>query len=281
MKIFQFFFQGSNIQRVFISFNILCLVLLLFSYKLEASSLILSTFDENNENWSIDGGSLTHSLQNGNPNGYIKLKDTKDTFMSLSAPDMFHGDLSEFIGGKLSFDAKMIFRNGSVISTFGTVEISNGYSKVVLDIAETLPSTDKWTSYSASLVATEWDVSDEKMQMVLSNVTSITINLEADSKVSEEIGFDNFYISKECIVIDSDEDGVPDQWDKCPNTPEGYYTNKYGCYTQGLYTEEQMNNMVKAILTWGDINDDKKIDLTEAIHALRVTSGVTEPEMNQ
>jgi len=281
MRIFKIFFQGIKIQHVLFSFKISCLVLLLFTYTLEASSIILSNFDENDENWSIDGGSLTHSLQNGNPNGYIKLKDTEGTLMSLSAPDIFHGDLSGFIGGKLSFDAKMIYRNGLVVSTFGTVEISNGYSKVILDIADTLPATDRWTTYSVSLEATEWDVSDEKMQMILSNITSITISVEADSKESEVIGFDNFYISKECIVIDSDNDGVPDQWDQCSNTPEGYYTNKYGCYTQGLYTEEQMNNMVKAILTWGDINDDKKIDLSEAIHALRVTSGVTEPAMNQ
>jgi len=29
--------------------------------------------------------------------------------------------------------------------------------------------------------------------------------------------------------IDSDQDGVPDIWDHCPNTPEESYTNRYGC----------------------------------------------------
>ncbi|MDA3787939.1 MAG: hypothetical protein PF503_05555 [Desulfobacula sp.] len=45
----------------------------------------------------------------------------------------------------------------------------------------------------------------------------------------------------------------------------------------GCYTEEQMNQMVGAILTWGDMDGDKKITLIEAINALRVISGVTEP----
>jgi len=81
------------------------------------------------------------------------------------------------------------------------------------------------------------------------------------------------------VYADSDNDGVIDNWDNCPGTPEGSCVDKHGCHVTGLYTEEQMNQMVSAILTWGDINGDKKIDLSEAIHALRVTSGVTEPAM--
>ena len=42
----------------------------------------------------------------------------------------------------------------------------------------------------------------------------------------------------------------------------------------GLYTQEEMDSMVNSILTWGDIDGDKKIDLREAIHALQVTSGI-------
>jgi len=78
---------------------------------------------------------------------------------------------------------------------------------------------------------------------------------------------------------DSDRDGVADQWDTCPDTPTDSWVNKNGCPASGLYTEEQMNQMVQSILTWGDINGDKKIDLSEAVHALRVTSGVTEPAL--
>jgi len=81
------------------------------------------------------------------------------------------------------------------------------------------------------------------------------------------------------VCSDLDNDGVIDNWDNCPGTPEGSYVDKNGCRVTGLYTEEQMNQMVSSLLTWGDINGDKKIDLSEAIHALRVTSGVTEPAM--
>ena len=77
--------------------------------------------------------------------------------------------------------------------------------------------------------------------------------------------------------IDSDKDGVIDEWDQCPDTKEGSWINSSGCPATGLYTEEQMNQMVSSILLWGDINGDNKISLIEAIKALRVTSGITEP----
>ena len=88
--------------------------------------------------------------------------------------------------------------------------------------------------------------------------------------VLAEIKFSN-------TCTDSDSDGVPDQWDTCPDTPTNSWVNKSGCPASGFYTEEQMNQMVEAILTWGDTDGDKKITLIEAIQALRVTLGVTEP----
>ena len=43
---------------------------------------------------------------------------------------------------------------------------------------------------------------------------------------------------------------------------------------EGLYTEEQMNEMVMRILAWGDIDGDNKVSLAEIIHNLRQISGV-------
>lgn len=76
---------------------------------------------------------------------------------------------------------------------------------------------------------------------------------------------------------DSDGDGVADHIDKCPNTPPNSWVNKEGCPASGFYTQEQVDQIIASILTWGDTNGDKKIGLAEAIHALQVSSGVTEP----
>jgi len=38
--------------------------------------------------------------------------------------------------------------------------------------------------------------------------------------------------------FDSDEDGVIDDWDKCPNTINGSWINSIGCPAQGLYIQK-------------------------------------------
>ena len=93
--------------------------------------------------------------------------------------------------------------------------------------------------------------------------------------VFDHLAFKNF----ECNYNDSDGDGVVDLWDKCSNTPNDSWVNRQGCPANNLYTEEQMNQMVSSILLWGDLNGDNKINLIEAIKALRTTSGVTDPDI--
>lgn len=109
---------------------------------------------------------------------------------------------------------------------------------------------------------------------------------ESDGEILFTLNFtvkDDISPGKYDITIKSlDEDVL---YDSSPEDPTGITTSLSGgsvtvsetCSCEGLYTEEQMNKMVEAILTWGDTDGDKKIGLSEAIRALRVTSGVTEP----
>ncbi len=43
---------------------------------------------------------------------------------------------------------------------------------------------------------------------------------------------------------------------------------------EGAYTQEQVDSMVQKILLWGDTDNDGKIGLPEAIHAIQITSGL-------
>ena len=93
-------------------------------------------------------------------------------------------------------------------------------------------------------------------------------NIACDNDLCVRFKWEQLLSPIACNCPDSDGDGVPDVWDQCPDTPTGSCTNKQGCFCEGLYTEEQMNQIVKNILTWGDTNNDGKIGLAEAIHAL-------------
>jgi len=72
---------------------------------------------------------------------------------------------------------------------------------------------------------------------------------------------------------DNDGDGVINEWDECQNTPQNSCVDKKGCSCTGLYSEEDMLNMVNKLLEW-DINKDKKISLLEVIQILRDLTGV-------
>jgi hypothetical protein len=98
-----------------------------------------------------------------------------------------------------------------------------------------------------------------------------------DNKYSDNYGQYRLRIMQPALCIDTDGDGVIDEWDTCPNTPAGSWVNKDGCPASGLYTQEQVNKMVKDILTWGDTNGDNKIGLEEAIKALQTASGIGVP----
>jgi len=118
-----------------------------------------------------------------------------------------------------------------------------------------------------------------------------------------------------CVFTDTDKDGVIDSLDICPDTPNLNAVFSNGCIATDLYqainelsdenislsntifeneqqisllnesinymySKEQMTQMIKNILTWGDTNNDGKIGIEEAIEALMITSGIELPSNN-
>ncbi|MFH0731038.1 MAG: choice-of-anchor J domain-containing protein [Pseudomonadota bacterium] len=73
---------------------------------------------------------------------------------------------------------------------------------------------------------------------------------------------------------DTDNDGVPDTIDECPNTLAGSCVDNKGCASSGTYTQAQVDQLLKNVLAWGDTNEDGKIGLSEAINALQITAGI-------
>jgi len=49
----------------------------------------------------------------------------------------------------------------------------------------------------------------------------------------------------------------------------------------GLYTQQQVDNIIASILSWGDTNGDNKVGLMEAIHALQISSGEISPAITK
>ena len=67
---------------------------------LPARADLTSHFDSGLEGWTGLGGTLSHAA-----GGWLLQQDTQSTWMSVSAPVAYHGNLAAYLGGTLSFDA--------------------------------------------------------------------------------------------------------------------------------------------------------------------------------
>jgi PEP-CTERM motif len=163
----------------------------------EGQAALFSGFDTGLEGWTRLAGNIAWQSSGGDPGGYIVLTDTVGGGIGLRAvaPSSYHGDLSSYLGGTLSFSVINISGSGPNFDPFGTVYLFNGANSVTFDLipggqpAVNLP----WTNYSALLDTATWGAS---LPSILSNITDIWVLLESRDQVVEVNGFDNFSIKE-------------------------------------------------------------------------------------
>jgi hypothetical protein len=160
---------------------------------------ITSSFDSGLEGWVGAGGAVSFGASGGNAGGYLRQLDTLNTWMSVSAPASFLGNLSPYLGGALSFDAKNISNHASDLQSgpwFGRVAITGSGGTASLDVAGTgagLPLRDGlWHSYGATLDPALWS---GNLAGALAGTTAITLSLEFNNAIVETAGLDNFQIT--------------------------------------------------------------------------------------
>jgi hypothetical protein len=178
-------------------FLLFLVILIVFGIQNLEASIIQSSFEDDEEGWTLRGGSLSWNDSGGNPGGFIIAEDVIDTNMDILAPPKFLGNLLEFENGTISFDAIELENVSDPWHTFGVVTITSDAGSISKDLAPG-PLRWVWTHYSGILSAAEWGVSDSEWKAILSNVTEITINIESGWFVgAETVGVDN-------IIVDSD-----------------------------------------------------------------------------
>jgi hypothetical protein len=157
---------------------------------------ISSHFDTGLEGWIGTGGTVSFSSSGGGLDGHLEQHDSEGDDMTVYAPVKFMGDLSEFVGGLISFDGKNIGGSRPDLYShpyYGTVTITGGGTSAELEYSGPgSPANDSvWHHYSEPLDPELWrgDLVD-----ALSNVSEIKIVLEFTYGIVEIAGFDNFRI---------------------------------------------------------------------------------------
>lgn len=154
---------------------------------------ITSGFDTGLDGWTGAGGAVTWVSSGGNPGGYLRQADNLNTWMTVFAPSAFLGNLSAYLGGSLSFDARNLGSAPDLNQAplFGTVTITGtgGSASRTLGGLGQPPAGNLWNGYSAALTAGLWT---GNLTAALNNVTEISVVLEFNNDIVEVAGFDNF-----------------------------------------------------------------------------------------
>lgn len=157
-----------------------------------AASEVSSTFDTDLDGWvSSAGGTASYMATGGNPGGFLRQSDADLSDMVISAPAVFLGDKSSFLGGTFSFDA--IDLDGVVgdYSPFGLVILRSNNFTISADIVADNNPTAAWTTYSVTLNAASFGVSEAEFAEVLTNLVGLDIGTESRIGVLETVGVDN------------------------------------------------------------------------------------------
>lgn len=169
------------------------------------ASSLASNFSTDLEGWSGSGGSVAYVATGGNLGGFLQQTDTAGDWMKIFAPTKFSGNLSSFLGGIISFDAKNI--NGMSTNLyetplFGTMTLTGktGSASRTLDGAGSgnPPSDGAWHTFSTTLDPTLWS---GDLEDALHDLTQLSIVLEFHSPIEEIAGFDNFAISPSSSAV--------------------------------------------------------------------------------
>lgn len=206
-------------------------------------TVILSTFNSDTDGWTANAGGIGQfAASGGNPGGFFRITDNAgDPNFAAVAPPKFLGNLSGFNSGTLSIDVKILsFIPGKPSDEdFGRTVISSPAGTASLDVVpQAFPAN--WATFSVPLTATAWGQTATNWAAILSNVTSITINLEGYSDLDVS-GLDN-------VRLESPANTAPTLAITGPTTTVAGQPNTFTFTT----TDNSTTGTFTYAITWGD-----------------------------
>jgi len=190
----------------------LILALVILSFVLANTQVranLISTFDSSDEGWTTfnrptalnpnpPANEFTGSWQStgGNLDGFFQGVDTGDGGIGFFvAPSSWPDDLSQYIGGTLQYDIKLIYKQGGdpIVFPYDILifEDSINYAYSSLGVS---PVLGQWQSYSVALIPSNFTVVGDTFNNIMSDVAGIRIRGEY-FYFDETMGLDNVRVS--------------------------------------------------------------------------------------
>lgn len=177
---------------------------------------VSSAFNVDAEGWTVinndgegnfgRGKGPEYHATGGNPGGHIQIIDNIPGSYTAVAPPKFNGNMMAYKNGIIGFEALAV--SGEVSASteraeFGLITITSPYGVAQLDIAPTIPNFSTYTLYSVNLTDSVWHKTSAEWDLILSNVTSITILLEYSKAIigDDRIAVDNFIVGQPDLAL--------------------------------------------------------------------------------
>jgi hypothetical protein len=188
-----------------------------------SQEIIVSSFDIDNDGWTVSGGLMHYHNSGGNLDGFIEFEDDQDGAGVFIAPNKFLGDLSSYDQGTLSFDLKNTYDNGlDSLWGYGNVKISSSNSSAQKNVVP-LMFYSEWTSFTIPLTATDWGLTESGWDSLLAEVTEISIQMDAQWNYYDKSALDNFSINPFSSDVEPDlNDGYPWGFSLSQNFPNPF-----------------------------------------------------------
>jgi len=188
-----------------------------------SQEVIISTFDVDNEGWTVNGGILYYHGSGGNPDGFIEFEDDQDGKGVFLAPGKFLGDLTPYDQGTITFDLKNTVDNGQdSLYGYGNVKISSSNSSAEKNVVP-LQYYSEWTSFTIPLTDSIWGLTESGWDSLLADVTEITIQMDAQWNYYDRSGLDNFSINPFSSDVEPDLiDSHPSKYKLDQNYPNPF-----------------------------------------------------------
>jgi hypothetical protein len=204
-RLIMIYFKRSQNNRYFKKTFLAILVcvpsILGLPFDVTGTPLAISTFDTNDEGWSVTGDVHGFQWQSGigNPPGSVLgIDDVLGDTWGFLAPSKFLGNQGAAYGNTLSYDIKI---TASETSPWLSPDISLTGGGLTINLYEQSPVVNVWTSYEVLLTELAgWKKSDDtiptaaEMEQVLGNLTRLYIRAEYKSG-ADQANLDNVVLT--------------------------------------------------------------------------------------
>lgn len=202
-----------------------------FNTKIHYAVDLMATYTIANINWankksfiqpyvSVGGGEISYTSTVNNPNGTGVGNRQHDFYIPVGAG--FKIDVAKGVNIDLGYQVNFVNADDFDGTVLGNGNDRFSYAHAGLEFALGSRSKPQMATYNpVNSMRTEYLMDDQRLQLQLDRERANNEQLRNDLNTT------NANLAK--LTVDSDGDGVPDVYDKCPNTPAGTQVDGAGC----------------------------------------------------